>query len=83
MLQGDDQQRLAEIERHLHDTDPAFADRFRRWPPRRRTLSPTAALLLGLALLVVGAATGWWAISLLGTSMVAVTIVALRRARRR
>jgi hypothetical protein len=82
MLHGDEQRRLAEIEQHLHETDPAFADRLRRFQPDHRTAPATAGSMLGLALFVIGAATGWWILSVVGAATFALSIVAVRRARR-
>ncbi|GAB3844293.1 DUF3040 domain-containing protein [Dactylosporangium cerinum] len=83
MLPGDEQHKLSEIERNLYATDPAFAERFRGFQSHDHTAVPTAGVVLGLALFVIGAASDWWAMALLGVVTFALTVVAVRHARRK
>jgi hypothetical protein len=59
-LDDDEQRRLADIEHHLHESDPQLADTLSRWlPPRpaRPKISVDSAVAVGLAL-------GWLAAGL-------------------
>lgn len=76
MLNERERQVLARIEHHLMITDPEFTRLFHAFSPQRTGVSPRMLLVVGLLLLVLGAATTAVPIAILGMLMAAFAVVA-------
>lgn len=81
MLSERERRTLDRIERHLADTDPALADVLSTGAlPRNRFANPTALLVAGLVLLVLGSVIAAVPVALLG---IALAVLAMFTAHRR
>lgn len=76
MLNERERQVLARIEHHLTLTDPDFIRLFHAVTPQRSGNSPRTLLIVGLALLVLGAATTAVPIAVLGMLIAAFSVFA-------
>lgn len=76
MLNERERQVLARIEHHLMLTDPDFTRLFHAGTPQRSGVSPRMLLVVGLALLVLGAATTAVPIAVLGMLIAAFAVIA-------
>jgi hypothetical protein len=76
VLNERERQVLARIEHHLMITDPEFTSLFHAVTPQRTGVSPRMLLVVGLLLLVLGAATTAVPIAVLGMLVAAFAVVA-------
>jgi hypothetical protein len=76
VLNERERQVLARIEHHLAITDPDFIQLFHTAVPQRSGISPRLLLVVGLAVLVLGAATAAVPIAVFGMVIAAVAVVA-------